>query len=70
MIDRGDVLMLGISASVIGCLVGGLLLGLGLGLVVAGANIGWLLLIPAAPVSGGIGWLLARRLARQLDTAL
>ncbi len=59
--------MLGISASVIGSLVGGLLLGIGLGLVVAGANIGWLLLVPAAPVSGAVGWFLANRLARQLD---
>ena len=66
MVTRSDILVLGLTAGVTGGLVGGLLLGIGLGLVVAGANIGWLLLVPAAPISGGLGWLLARRLARQL----
>ncbi len=67
MITRGDILMLGISAGVSGGLIGGMMLGIGLGLVVAGANIGWLLLIPAAPCSAVVGWFMARRLARQLD---
>ncbi len=67
MVTRGDILVLGISAGVSGGLIGGLLLGIGLGLVVAGANVGWLLLIPAAPISGVVGWVMARRLARQLD---
>lgn len=42
------------------------MLGIGMNLIVAGANIGWLLLLPAAPLSGVAGWVLARRLAGQL----
>lgn len=68
MVTREDVLVLGLTAGVIGSLVGGLLLGIGLGLAVEGAHIGWLLMLPAAPVSGGIGYALARRLARQLPS--
>ncbi len=67
MITRGDILMLGISAGVSGALIGGMMLGIGLGLVVAGANIGWLLMLPAAPASCLVGWFMARRLVRQLD---
>ncbi len=67
MITRGDIIMLGLSAGVIGSLVGGLMLGIGMSLVVAGANIGWLLLLPGAPAGGIAGWVLARRLARQID---
>ena len=67
MITRGELLMLGISSGVSGGLIGGMLLGIGLGMVVVGANIGWLLIIPAAPLSAVVGWVLARRLARQLD---
>ena len=66
MITRSDIIWLGLSSGVAGGLIGGLLLGIGLGLVVQGANIGWLLLMPAAPASGLIGWILARKLARQL----
>jgi hypothetical protein len=66
MVTRSDILWLGLSAAVTGALVGGLLLGIGLGLAVQGVNIGWLLILPSAPLSGAIGWLLARRLARQL----
>ena len=66
MISRGDILMLGLASGVSGGLIGGLLLGVGLNLVVAGANIGWLLLLPAAPLSGVVGWVLARRLTAQL----
>ena len=65
MITRADIIMLGLSAGVTGSLVGGLMLGLGMNLIVQGANVGWLLLLPAAPVSGLIGWVLARRLAAQ-----
>ncbi len=67
MVTREDILVLGLTAGVIGGLVGGLMLGIGLGLVVQGAHIGWLLLLPGAPVSGLLGYLLARRLARRLD---
>ena len=66
MIERADILMLGLSAGVIGCLVGGTLLGLGLNLVVSGAPVGWLLLLPAAPLGGFPGYILAKRLAKQL----
>lgn len=66
MIKRSDIAMLGLSAGVTGGLIGGLLLGIGMNLIVAGANIGWLLLLPAAPLSGVTGWVLARRLAAQL----
>ncbi len=58
---RGDILMLGISSGVSGALVGGLLLGLGMGLIATGHNIGLLLVIPGAPASALPGWILARR---------
>jgi hypothetical protein len=67
MITRGDILMLGIGAGVSGGLIGGLMLGIGMNLIVAGANVGWLLLVPAAPASGIVGWIMARRLAAQLS---
>jgi hypothetical protein len=67
MVSRGDILMLGIASGVTGGLVGGMMLGVGMFLAAGGANIGWLLMLPGAPASGLIGWLLARRLARQLD---
>ncbi len=66
MITRSDIIWLGLSAAVAGSITGGLLLGIGLGLAVQGANIGWLLILPAAPLSGLIGWILARKLAKQL----
>lgn len=62
---REDVLVLGLKAGVVGALSGGLLLGIGLGLVVNGAHAGWALVLPAAPIAGGIGLLLARGLARR-----
>jgi len=65
MIKRSDILMLGLSAGVTGGLVGGIMLGIGMNLIIAGANIGWLLLLPGAPASGIAGWILARRLAKQ-----
>lgn len=66
MIKPNDIVMLGINAAVVGSLLGGLMLGIGLSLVAAGANIGWLLLLPAAPAAGMVGWLLGRQLARRL----
>lgn len=65
-VSRADILVLGLTAGTIGSLVGGLMLGIGLGLVVNGAHAGWVLVLPAAPAAGGVGYLLARRLARQL----
>ena len=66
MVTRAEILVLGLTAGVLGSLLGGLMLGVGLGLAVNGAHIGWLLMLPAAPLSGLLGYLLARRLARQL----
>ena len=66
MITRPDLLMLGISSGVSGSLIGGLMLGVGLNLVAAGVHIGWLLLLPAGPAGALVGWIMARRLARQL----
>ena len=66
MINRGDIIWLGISAGVTGSLVGGMMLGIGMDLIVNDQPWGWLLLLPGAPVSALPGWLLARKLARQL----
>ena len=64
---REDILLLGLTAGVMGSLVGGLMLGIGLGMVTQGAHAGWLLVIPAAPVAGWIGKVLAKRLLRRLE---
>ncbi len=66
MITRAEILILGLTAGVLGSLVGGLMLGVGLGLAVNGAHVGWLLVLPAAPISGLLGYALARRLAKRL----
>lgn len=66
MVTREEILVLGLTAGTVGCLVGGLMLGIGLGLVVNGAHAGWVLVLPAAPIGGGLGYLLARKLAKQL----
>jgi hypothetical protein len=65
MASRGDIIVLGLTAGVTGSLVGGMMLGVGMNLIAGGQPLGWLLLLPAAPVSGVIGYLLARRLAAQ-----
>jgi predicted lipid-binding transport protein (Tim44 family) len=64
-INRGDLLLLGISSGVTGGMVGGILLGWGIGMIVQGANIGYLLLTVGAPLSGVVGWIMARRLAKR-----
>jgi hypothetical protein len=51
MVNRGDIVWLGIASGVIGCLVGGMMLGIGMDLIVNGQPFGWLLLLPGAPVS-------------------
>jgi outer membrane lipoprotein SlyB len=66
MVTRSEILVLGLTAGVIGSLVGGMMLGIGMGLIVQGAHIGWLLALPGAPAGGLVGLLLARRLAQQL----
>lgn len=65
MVTRSEILVLGLTAGVIGSLVGGMMLGIGMGLIVQGAHIGWLLALPGAPAGGLVGLLLARRLAKQ-----
>lgn len=66
MITRGDILLLGLNASVTGAMIGGAMLAFGMNLVSNHINVGWLLLIPAAPCSALIGWIHAKRLARRL----
>jgi hypothetical protein len=66
MVTREDIILLGLSSGVIGGLTGGVLLGVGLWLLTMGAHIGLLLVVPGAPISGLIGWIMARRLARKL----
>jgi hypothetical protein len=68
MITRNDLLWLGIASGTSGGLIGGLMLGIGMDLVVNGQALGLLLVVPGAPVSAVIGWLMARRLAQQLPT--
>jgi len=66
MIQRQDIIWLGVSAGVTGGLVGGLMLGIGLAMAVNHINLGFVFIIPGAPASGLIGWILARKLAKQL----
>ncbi|MCC7283089.1 MAG: hypothetical protein IT556_11945 [Acetobacteraceae bacterium] len=66
MVTRSDILWLGLAAGVGGSLVGGMMLGVGMGLVSAGAHVGWLLVLPGGPAGGAIGYGLARRLAARL----
>jgi hypothetical protein len=66
MINRGDIIWLGVAAGVSGGLVGGIMLGIGMDLIVNGQPLGWLIMLPGAPASGFIGWIMARRLAAQL----
>jgi len=67
MITRGDILWLGIASGVSGGLIGGLMLGIGMDLMVNGQPLGLILIMPGAPASALIGWLMARRLAKQLN---
>jgi hypothetical protein len=66
MVTRGEILWLGIASGVSGSLIGGMMLGIGMDLIVNGQSLGWLLLLPAAPISAFPGWMLARKLARQM----
>ena len=66
MINRGEILWLGIASGVTGCLLGGLMLGIGMNLIIGGQHLGWLLLLPSAPAAALPGWLMGRRLAGQL----
>ena len=66
MVTRSEIIWLGVAAAVSGCLIGGMMLGIGLDLIVNGQPLGWLIMLPGAPVSAIPGWVLARRLAHQL----
>lgn len=66
MITRGDILWLGIASGVTGGLIGGGMLGVGMMLATQGATFGILLVSIGGPCSALIGWLMARRLAKQL----
>ncbi len=66
MITRGDILWLGIASGVSGGLIGGGLLGVGMALALNGVPAGILLVCIGGPCSALIGWLMSRRLARQL----
>jgi hypothetical protein len=66
MVTRSEIIWLGVASAVSGCLIGGMLLGLGLDMIVNGQPLGWLMMLPGAPISAIPGWLLARKLAQQL----
>jgi len=66
MITRGDILWLGIASGVSGGLIGGGLLGVGMTLALNGVSAGLVLVCIGGPCSALIGWLMSRRLARQL----
>ncbi len=66
MITRGDLIWMGIAAGVSGGLIGGLLIAIGLGLLLKHALLGFLVVVPAAPIACLPGYFMARRLANQL----
>jgi hypothetical protein len=66
VITRSDIIWLGVASGVSGGLIGGMMLGIGMNLAVGGQPLGWLLLLPGAPASALVGWIMARRLAREL----
>lgn len=66
MVQRGDIIWLGVAAGVSGGLIGGVMLGIGMDLIINGQPLGWLIMLPGAPASGLVGWIMARRLAGQL----
>ena len=65
MATREEILVLGLTAGVVGSLVGGLMLGLGMITISQGMHMGWLLVLPSGPIGGGLGYLLARKLAKK-----
>ena len=66
MINRGEIIWLGVASGVTGGLIGGMFLGIGIAMMLAGVYVGLLLICIGGPASGLIGWLMARRLAKQL----
>jgi hypothetical protein len=67
MVTREEIVTLGIAASLSGSVVGGIMLGAGIALALGGRLAGLALVCAAAPVAVLIGWLMARRLAGQLE---
>ena len=67
MTKRPEILVLGITACVLGGLFGGMLLFSGMTLIMSGQNTGWILLLTTAPVCALIGWYLARRVVAKLS---
>ena len=67
MPTRRDIVWLGIASALSGSLVGGVLLAIGIALVLNGSLAGIVLVCAGAPVSVLIGWLMGRRLARELN---
>ena len=66
MIQRSDILWLGIASGVGGGLIGGMMLGIGMSMIILGINLGWIIMLPGAPVAALPGWMLARKLAARL----
>ncbi len=66
MINRGELIWLGVAAGVTGGMIGGSMLGIGIAMMLEGVYAGLLLICVGAPASALIGWLMARRLAKQL----
>ena len=66
MIKRSDIMLLGVTSGMSGGLTGGILLGFGIAMVIEGIHLGWLLLFVGAPFSMLGGWIMGRRLARQV----
>lgn len=67
MLTRRDVIWLGIASALSGSVVGGVVLAIGIALVLGGQPAGIVLVCAGAPLSMLIGWLLGRRLAREVD---
>ena len=55
MVERSEIIWLGVASGVSGCLIGGMMLGIGMDLIVNGQPLGWLLLLPGAPVEQSAG---------------
>ena len=66
MIKRGDIIWLGVASGVTGGLIGGMFLGIGMAMMLSGVYFGLVLICIGGPSSALIGWLLARRLAKQV----
>jgi hypothetical protein len=66
MINRGEIIWLGVASGVTGGMIGGMFLGIGIAMMLEGVYVGLLLICIGAPCSGLIGWLMARRLAKQI----